>query len=80
VGQSETSDGLAPNQHQFAVLMVAFEGEDDWYGPRWKVERERRGEDHVTSPAHGTGRRRRLRMPDLGLNVCRELGGRRCLM
>jgi hypothetical protein len=49
VGQSETSDGLAPNQHHLAVLMVAFEGEDD-HGPGWKVECERRGEDHVHIP------------------------------
>jgi hypothetical protein len=52
VGQSGTSDGLAPNQHHFAVLMLAFEGEDDWYGPRWEVECERRGEDHVHIPLH----------------------------
>ena len=55
MGQSETSDGLAPNQHQFAVLMVAFEGEDDRYGLRWKVECERRGEDHVRIPCTWDG-------------------------
>jgi hypothetical protein len=35
--------------------MVAFEGKDGWYGPRWKVECERRGEDHVRIPCTWDG-------------------------
>ena len=55
MGQSETSDGLAPNQRHFAVLIAAFQRENDAYVPRWKVECERRGEDHVRIPCTWDG-------------------------
>ena len=41
-------------QHE-AVLMVAEEGEEDWYGPHWRVECEGCGEDHVRFPGTEDG-------------------------
>lgn len=38
-----------------AVLMVAAEGEDDWYGPHWNVECEGCGGEYVRFPGTADG-------------------------
>lgn len=38
-----------------AVLMVAVDGEEDFYGPHWKARCEGCGEDHVRFPGTEDG-------------------------